>query len=168
MCPSLNWLTRWEGVGCKNFSLEQILKMTFIVYGNSCKFVINHIVQFFFFFNESGFSNTDVWFYLFILRSGRVAIRGNLSVFHGFGDFVWWIIRACLKLENLRLWAFYSVKQVDGVGYFHQGVWAWSYVDIGKYPFEIFIWVVTGEVDDVSGLSGVSAWNGSFFRQFDN
>ena len=30
-------------------------------------------------------------------------------------------------------------------------------MDIGKYPFEIFIWVVTGEVDDVSGLSGVSA-----------
>ena len=107
--------------------------MTFIVYGNSCKFVINHIVQFFFFFfNESGFSNTDMRFYLFILRSGRVAIRGNLSVFliegggmkfrHGFGDFIWWFIRACLKLENLRLWAFYSIKQVDGVGYFHQGV----------------------------------------------
>lgn len=125
-----------------------------------------------------GFSNTDMRFYLFILRSGRVAIRGNLSVFliggggmkvrHGFGDFVCWFIRAWLKLENLRLWAFYSVKQADGVGYFHQGVWAWSYVDIGEYPFGIFIWVVNGEVDDVSGLSGVSAWNGSFFRLSDD
>lgn len=42
--------------------------MTFIVYGNSCKFVINHIVQFFFFFLMSLVLATQMcgFIYLFL------------------------------------------------------------------------------------------------------
>lgn len=45
--------------------------------------------------------------------------------------------------DHLRLWAFYSGKEVYVVGNFHQGVQARWYMDIGEYPFGMFIWVVS-------------------------